>query len=107
MADGAGEVHDVPMSVISRPLQSVVDEAKVQSLMETLREQEGQDKVPPVTLLWLEGSKGGNYYFGFGGCHRYTAHKRLGRETIRAIMQRTDVSTLRTLLGSACPEHFE
>ena len=31
------EVHEVPMSVIHRPIPSVLNEAKVKSLMETIK----------------------------------------------------------------------
>lgn len=31
------EVHEVPMNVIHRPIPSVLDEEKVQSLMETIK----------------------------------------------------------------------
>jgi len=34
---GIGEIHMVPMSVIQRPIPSVLDEKKVQSLMETIK----------------------------------------------------------------------
>lgn len=34
---GISEVYDVPMEVIKRPIPSVLDENKVQSLMETIK----------------------------------------------------------------------
>lgn len=34
---GIAEVYDVPMEVIKRPIPSVLDEKKVQSLMETIK----------------------------------------------------------------------
>lgn len=36
-SDNIDEVHNVPMDVITRPLPSVLDELKVQSLMETIK----------------------------------------------------------------------
>ena len=99
--DGFGEVYDVPLSDIIRPLESLVDQSKVDSLCLTI--EKNPSEVPPVTLLWLKGESGSDYFFGFGGCHRYHAHKKLGRETIPAILQRTELSTLRTFLGSSAP----
>lgn len=34
---GVDEVHNVPMSVIKRPIPPVLDEKKVESLMETIQ----------------------------------------------------------------------
>jgi sulfiredoxin len=107
---GIGEVHLMPMSVITRPLESNLDEEKVRSLMETLvkEEEEGiagtsQSKVPAIDVLWVEkpspSSNKKNYYFSFGGCHRYEAHKRLGRTNILAKLVKTDESAVRAHLG--------
>lgn len=35
--DGISEIHEVPLKEILRPLQSQVDEEKVQSIMKTLQ----------------------------------------------------------------------
>lgn len=36
-SDGIKEVHQVPMNVINRPIPSVLEEEKVQSLMKTIQ----------------------------------------------------------------------
>eukprot|EP01063_Lacrimia_lanifica_P017019 TRINITY_DN23709_c0_g1_i1.p2 TRINITY_DN23709_c0_g1~~TRINITY_DN23709_c0_g1_i1.p2 ORF type:complete len:115 (+),score=20.54 TRINITY_DN23709_c0_g1_i1:49-393(+) len=108
MCDGRGDVHNVPLGVISRPLESALNHSKVDSLCDTLKELEarGADAeevrrvVPPVTILWAQGRNGGNYYFGFGGCHRYNAYKKLGRADIPAIVQSCNANTLRSM---GCP----
>lgn len=103
MCDGVGEIHEIPIAVIQRPLVPMVNEGKVESLCQALSA--GDDSnIPPVTVLWVKGSEGGDYYYAFGGCHRYTAYKKQGRETIPAIIQKTSIETLRLMLGGSVPD---
>ncbi|XP_065199808.1 sulfiredoxin-1 isoform X2 [Planococcus citri] len=96
------EVYDIPMEVIKRPLQSVLDEEKVRSLMDTLQTE--SEKVPPIDVLWIEDSKGGNYYYSFGGCHRFAAHQRLNLPTIKGKLVRSTVDDLKCYLGASTPQ---
>lgn len=98
VADDA-EVHVMPVSAINRPLQSTVCEDKVQDFMSKI--QTGVE-LTPIEVAWVETDQG-NYYFSFGGCHRWEAHKRLNSETITARLIKVAPSVIRTYLGSSSP----
>jgi sulfiredoxin len=106
MCDGVGEVHDIPISVIQRPLVPIVNEGKVESLCTALKSgsEEAEGAIPPVTVMWVKGREGGDYYYAFGGCHRYTAYKKAGRETIPAIIQKATVEDLKLMMGGSVPD---
>jgi sulfiredoxin len=77
----------VPLALIRRPLERVLDETKVAVLMESIAA-EGQRE--PIDVLEVEGE-----LWGFNGCHRVAAHERLGKTTIRARVRRANREVLR------------
>ena len=77
----------VPIEAINRPHESLIDEGKVVDLMKSISE---IGLLEPVDLIEFEGK-----LYGFNGCHRYTAHKRLGWTTIQANIRRVDRATFR------------
>ncbi|EDO47160.1 predicted protein [Nematostella vectensis] len=101
---GIAEVHEVPFHVIIRPIPSVLDEDKVLSLVETLKGSNTKFLVPPIDVLWIKGRLGGDYFYSFGGCHRYEAYRRLGVPSIPCKVIPSTVENLRVYLGSSIPD---
>ena len=79
-------VETVKIDTIIRPLNSTLDEEKMDYLMNSIL-QEGLKE--PIDLLENNGR-----LYGFNGCHRYTAHRRLGYDTIEARIREVDDRTL-------------
>ncbi|KAL8279895.1 hypothetical protein RQP46_007745 [Phenoliferia psychrophenolica] len=92
--------HDVPMSIINRPLPSQLDEAKVARFMEDIK---AGDDFTPIEVLRCVAPDGQKYYFAFGGCHRFEAVKRLKHEHIKGIIIDVPPSSIRLYLGASCP----
>ncbi|MDJ1178552.1 sulfiredoxin [Roseofilum sp. BLCC_M91] len=84
-------IADIPLNQIRRPLPRQTDPAKVETLMASIAEIGLQE---PIDVLEVEGS-----YYGFSGCHRYEAHQRLGKETIKCRVRRAPRAVLQRHLA--------
>ncbi len=79
-------IKDIPLNQIRRPLPRQTDPEKVSNLMASIAEEGLRE---PIDVLEVEG-----HYYGFSGCHRYEAHQRLGKETIKCRVRRAPRSVL-------------
>ncbi|MGL4498716.1 MAG: ParB N-terminal domain-containing protein [Planktothrix sp.] len=85
------QVKEIPIGQIRRPLPRQTDQAKVELLMQSIREIGLQE---PIDVLEVEGE-----YYGFSGCHRYEACTKLGLETIRCNVRQAPRSILQKHLA--------
>lgn len=112
-------VYDVPMRVIHRPLQSFTDEQKAGAsghshagmrlpattkeaaclqVQTFVKQMQAGHNFTPIEILWVQRGED-DYYFAFGGCHRWQAHERLGKSTIKARLVKTTPESISVYLG--------
>jgi sulfiredoxin len=84
-------IQEIPLNQIRRPLPRQTDAQKVETLMASIA-REGLRE--PIDVLEVDGE-----YYGFSGCHRYEAHQRLGKATIRCRVRRAPKSVLQRHLA--------
>lgn len=85
------EVKEIPLAQIRRPLPRENDQNKIAVLMESIQK-EGLHE--PIDVLEVDGQ-----YYGFSGCHRFEAHQRLGKETIKCRVRKAPRSVLQKHLA--------
>ncbi|NEO33328.1 MAG: ParB N-terminal domain-containing protein [Symploca sp. SIO3C6] len=85
------EIKEIPLEQIRRPLPRANDQQKVVALMESIAKEGLRE---PIDVLEVDGQ-----YYGFSGCHRYEAHQRLGKETIKCRIRRATRSVLQRHLA--------
>lgn len=93
----AGHSGKCPICALTSMMQSTSGGVDILfSLINASPQQKGDD-FTPIEILQVKSPEGTRLY-SLGGCHRYEAHKRLGKETIRAKV--LDTPPVRVILPS-------
>lgn len=89
-------ISEIPLSQIKRPIPPVLDYQKIDSMVSTLKgtpmasatcgiEDITAGELPPVDVFRVR-EEGKDYYFAFGGCHRFQAYDKLSQNSDGEVM---------------------
>jgi sulfiredoxin len=108
----------IPLNEIRRPIPPVLDHDKINLMVSTLNcvpmasaTCEVADivagELPPIDVFKVR-EHGKNYYFAFGGCHRFQAYERLGPESlVKCRILPATRDSLKVYLGGSADAMFE
>lgn len=114
----------IPLSQIRRPIPPVLDYNKIDAMVGTLsgkpmasktcsleEASEMNGELPPIDVMCVR-ENGENYYFAFGGCHRFQAYERINAQGEQEAMVRCKIlpatrKQLRLYVGSSVDKMFE
>lgn len=112
----------VPLHEIRRPIPPVLDFQKIDAMVSTLNgvpmasatcgvADITPGELPPIDVFKVR-EAGKNYYFAFGGCHRFQAYDRINQQGDKVVMVKCKIlpatrKTLRVYLGSSVDQMFE
>ncbi|CCD23694.1 sulfiredoxin NDAI_0C00330 [Naumovozyma dairenensis CBS 421] len=85
-------ITEIPLSQIRRPIMPVLDTQKIDAMVSTMNgipmasktcslesAQSMDGKLPPIDVMVVRHNDE-NYYFAFGGCHRFQAYDRQAKD---------------------------
>ncbi|KAK9458033.1 ParB/Sulfiredoxin [Dipodascopsis uninucleata] len=102
-------IEFLPLSVIRRPIVPVLDEEKISKMIETLKSMSDPDAIddglPPIDVLRIK-KNGKEWYFGFGGCHRFQAYERTGKKMVKCKIVPITESMLKMYVGGSLDNMF-
>lgn len=117
------KVEYVPLNQIRRPIPPVLDYQKIDAMVSTLKgipqasatcgiEEITSGELPPIDVFKVR-ELGKDYYFAFGGCHRFQAYDRIDKEKSETVtMVKCKIlpatrKTLKVYLGASVDEMFD
>lgn len=114
------KINYVPLSQIRRPIPPVLDLQKIDAMVSTLNgvpmasatckiDQITSGELPPIDVFKVR-ELGKDYYFAFGGCHRFQAYDKKSKEAhepmVKCKILPATRKTLRVYLGASVDEMF-
>lgn len=112
----------IPLNEIRRPIPPVLDYQKIDAMVLTLQgnpmasatcgvEDITPGELPPIDMFLVR-EQGKNYYFAFGGCHRFQAYDKLSKDGEKVPMVKARIlpatrKTLKVYLGGSVDEMFK
>ncbi|KAK9448322.1 ParB/Sulfiredoxin [Limtongia smithiae] len=106
---GMNRISFLPIDQIRRPIVPVLDEEKISRMIETLAHTDPEaidDGLPPIDVLRVR-KNGKDWYFGFGGCHRFQAYERTGKKTVKCKIVPVTEKMLSLYVGGSLEEMFK
>lgn len=111
-----GKVDFIPLKDIIRPIMPVLDNTKIDTMVETLKgnptpsstcqlEDIKSGELPPIDVLVVS-ENGNRKYFAFGGCHRFQAYDKAGVEMVKCKLLPCTKGQLKIYLGSSVDSYF-
>lgn len=110
----------VPLREIRRPIPPVLDKQKIESMVLTLKgtpmesstckvENMTPGELPAIDVFKVRES-GKNYYFAFGGCHRFQAYDEMAKHQeeilVKCKILPATRDSLKVYLGSSVDQMF-
>ncbi|AET38892.1 sulfiredoxin Ecym_3406 [Eremothecium cymbalariae DBVPG len=120
---GLAKIEYIPLSHIRRPIAPVLDSTKIDAMVSTVKgvpmasatctlgEAVAMNgELPAIDVMHVR-EDGKDYYFAFGGCHRFQAYDRLSSERqedtlVRCKIVPTTRKQLRVYVGASLDDMF-
>jgi sulfiredoxin len=107
------KTQTLPLSSLLRPIPPVLDHKKIDSMVQTLKNETPDyipspapesitpGELPPVDVLHYRSPSGKDYYFAFGGCHRLQAYDKAQVEGVNCKVLQVTKPMLKVYLGGS------
>ncbi|ODQ78523.1 hypothetical protein BABINDRAFT_162728 [Babjeviella inositovora NRRL Y-12698] len=110
-------VRDIPLAQIRRPIPPVLNHEKIDAMVSTLKgtpmasnncslSEITSGELTPIDVMHVR-DQGKDYYFAFGGCHRFQAYDKAGVKVVRCKVLPATKKSLKLYLGNSIDSFFE